>query len=187
MPMRISTVNARPCSGEYGRAMPAREQGVFVGTPYVTRRLRPREVTRAFESTSRTDSSQIGIAYQPLERGCQAVRVVGIDEQSRVADDFGQRATVRDDHGNTRRHRLERGYPEPFVERRQHEHLSALVQRFAVIARNVAAILDMSGEGRHAQSRRAHPGRKRRGARRSRDVERSDAARAAARRRSAGR
>jgi hypothetical protein len=53
-----------------GRAMPAREQGVFVGTPHVTRRLRPCEVTRAFEATSRAVRSQIAIAYQLLERGC---------------------------------------------------------------------------------------------------------------------
>ena len=78
----------------------------------------------------------------------QALRVIGIDQQSRIADDFGQRPAVRHDDRHACRHRLERRYAESFIEGRQHERLRAFEQRFAIVGGNVAAVLDVAGERR---------------------------------------
>ncbi len=157
MPMRISTVDARLCAGEDGRAMPPREQRVFVGASHVARRLSPRELPRAFEAAARAGRAQIGVADQAFEGRRQAFRIIRIDEEPRVSDNFRQRPAVRDDDRHARRHRLERRYAESFVERRQHERLRALEERLALLGWNVAAILDVAGERRAIDRARARP------------------------------
>ncbi len=155
MPMRISTVNARSGAGEDRGALPPRKQCVFVGTSHVARRLGPCELPRAVEAAARAGCAQIGVVGQAFQSSRQALCIVGIDQQSRISDDFGQRPAVRDDDRHACRHRFERRYPESFVEGRQHECLRALEQSFAFLRRDVAAVLDMAGERRLIRSQRA--------------------------------
>ena len=129
-------------------AMPPREQGVLVGAPHVARGLGPAELPRALEAALRAARAQSRVADESVQCRRKAFGIIGIDQQSRIADDFRQRAAVRRDDWHARRHRLERRQSEAFFERRQHEHLRALEQRFASLGWNVAAVFDMAGERR---------------------------------------
>ncbi len=65
-------------------------------------------------------------------------RIIGVDQQRRVAAHLGQRGAVGGDHRRAARHRLQARQPEALVARRQHERLSAAVQADEQLVGDVA-------------------------------------------------
>jgi hypothetical protein len=72
-------------------------------------------VPRALEASLREDGPHCLVADKPLHRGSQAFGIIGIDEKTRVADDFGQGSAIRCDDRNACGHGFERGYSEALV------------------------------------------------------------------------
>ena len=68
--------------------MAACEERIFIGAPDVSRRLRPRKLPCTIQSALSTRGAEIGVIDHSFQRGCQAFRVIWIDEKPGIADNF---------------------------------------------------------------------------------------------------
>ncbi len=111
------------------------------------RRGRPVEDQRSAGAAGAQRRRQPAVRDHALHGRGQLLRIVRGHEEPGVAQHFGQGAAIRRDDRNADRHRFEDRQAEALEERREDQRGGAGVERRPLLIRDVAAVLDASGEG----------------------------------------
>ena len=114
----------------------------------------PRRVELPFADAGRRERL---VVEDPRDGGSHVGRLVGIDEQSRIAEHLWQRPAVRGDDRHADRHRLEHRDAEALLERRLHEETRAFVQRATIRRIDVADVANAARERRAADALEPRP------------------------------